>query len=188
MRIPVGVSARHIHLNEETYTKLFGDNLLVARNSLTQPGEFASESVLTIKSVKSEIENVRVLGPLRSYNQVEISASDAYKLGINPPVRKSGVLEDAVSITLVGPNGSVVVDHAVIIAERHIHMSKEEAGSAGFKDGEGVTVKIAGVKKGTIEANIKIMDNAYTELHIDVDDANAFLLKSGDWVDIVNEL
>jgi len=182
MKIKVGVSNRHIHLKQEDLDVLFGYELS-KRNDLNQPFEFASNEVLTIKTDKDIIENVRVLGPVRNYTQIEISKTDAYKLGINPPVRNSGDLNDSEVVTLIGPKGSIKTN-GCIIATRHIHITHEDKIKYGFKDK--VLVKINGDKKGIIEVNIKESDKAYFELHLDTDDANAFLLKNGDEVEIVN--
>ena len=108
MKISIGVSNRHVHLTKEHLSILFGANYeLEKKNDLTQPGQYASTAVVTIKTSKSEIDNVRVLGPIRNYTQVEISKTDAYKLGLNPPVRNSGDLGGSAHITIVGPNGSI---------------------------------------------------------------------------------
>ena len=191
MKIPVGVSARHIHLTKESFIKLFGDIEIEKRNDLTQPGEFATTHTVTIKTEKSEIANVRFLGPLRKYNQVEISKTDAVKLGLNPPVRRSGDVEETPGITLIGPNGELVLEKGVIIAERHIHMTREMAENFGIKDKYPVAVTINGTKgmykdklSERVIAFVKVMDTAYLEMHIDTDDANAFLLNSKDEVDV----
>ncbi len=186
MDVTIGISNRHIHLTENTFKMLFGkDASLTKRNDLNQPGEFASNEVLNIKTLKGTIENVRVLGPFRDYNQVEITKTDAYKLGINPPVRKSGNLKGSESVVVVGPRGEMILNESTIIAERHIHMTKEYASMNNFIDGSLVNVIIDTVKPGTILAHIKVSDKAYLEMHLDTDDANAFLLKNGDSVEII---
>ena len=184
MKIPVGISNRHIHLEKEIYDLLF-DEEMTKRNDLNQPGEFASNQVLTIKTDKSKIDNVRILGPFRDYNQVEISKTDAYLLGINPPVRKSGETENSSSITLVSSKGEVSLDNAVIIAERHIHMTNDFANQNNFFNNQKLYIKIDGEKPGIIEVKVKTSDMAFLELHLDTDDANAFLLKNNDEVEIV---
>jgi len=184
MKIPVGISNRHVHLKEEIYNLLF-DEEMTKRNDLNQPDEYATNQVLTIKTAKNKIDNVRILGPLRDYNQVEISKTDAYLLGINPPVRRSGDLVSTPSITLIGPKGEVELNNAVIIAERHIHMTNAFALENDFYDDENINVRVFGEKPGIIEAKIKTGDEAYLELHLDTDDANAFLLKNGDEVEIL---
>ncbi len=182
MKLKVGVSNRHIHLKQSDLDVLFGCDL-TKRNDLTQPGQFAANEVLTIKTAKSEINNVRVLGPVRDYTQIEISQTDAYKLGLNPPVRSSGHLEDSEVVTLIGPHGSITTN-GCIIADRHIHVTYADKEKYNLPDK--VMVKIAGEKRGIIEVAIKASAEAYFELHLDTDDANAFLLKNGDEVEILD--
>jgi len=180
----VGVSNRHVHLTKETYEQLFDEELTI-KNSLNQPGEFASQQTVTIKTDKNIIENVRVLGPFRNYNQVEISKSDAYILGLKPPVRTSGDLLGSENITLINGNKSVDLKESCIIANRHIHISNDKAEELGVTNNQKVKVKISGDKSGVIDAFIKITDNGYFEMHIDRDDANAFLLNNNDEVEII---
>ena len=185
MKINVGVSNRHVHLNNDDYKLLFGDRELTKRNDLTQPNTFASELTVTIKGPKRSIENVRVLGPNRSYTQVEVSKTDAYTLGINPPVRNSGDLFDASEITIIGPNGEIT-RNATIIASRHIHVDKNIRREHNLEGIEKVSVKIGGEKPGIIEnVYLKETEEAYFEMHLDTDDANAFLLKQNDEVEII---
>ncbi len=185
MKVNVGVSNRHVHLNNEDYKLLFGDTPLTKRNDLTQPGTFASELVVTITGPKRSIENVRVLGPNRSYTQVEVSRTDSYTLGINPPVRNSGDLADAVEITITGPLGSIK-RNAAIIASRHIHVDKNIIKEHNLEGIDKVSVKIGGEKGGIIDnVYLKETEEAYFELHLDTDDANAHLLNQGDEVEII---
>lgn len=185
MKVNVGISNRHVHLTNDDYKLLFGDIPLTKRNDLTQPGTFASEQTVTITGPKRSIENVRVLGPNRSYTQVEVSKTDAYSLGINPPVRNSGDLEDASEITITGPLGSITRKSA-IIASRHIHVDKKIREDHGLIGIEEVSVKIPGEKSGIIDhVYLKETEEAYFELHLDTDDANCFLLKQGDEVEII---
>ena len=185
MKISVGVSNRHVHLNDEDYKILFGNIPLTKRNDLNQPGTFASSLTVTIKGNKNSISNVRVLGPNRSYTQVEVSKTDAYTLGINPPVRTSGDLLDAEVITIIGSNGSIT-RKAAIIADRHIHVDKNIRKEHNLEGIEKVSVKIGGEKGGIID-NVYLKDSneAYFELHLDTDDANAFMLKQNDIVEIL---
>lgn len=187
MKVSIGVSNRHVHLTQDHLSILFGENYeLEKKNDLTQPGQFASNSLVTIKTDKSEINNVRVLGPIRNYTQVEISKTDAYKLGLNPPIRNSGDLKGSSSITIVGPNGSVALEEGCIIASRHIHILPNQVKMYGLGGKETVNVKLNG-EKGGIIANVylKISDEAFFELHLDTDDANAHLIKNGDIGEII---
>jgi putative phosphotransacetylase len=187
MKVSVGVSNRHIHLKEEHLKILFGEDykLKVAKN-LTQPGQFASTALLTIRTNKSEISNVRVLGPLRSYTQVEISKTDSYKLGINPPIRNSGDLKNSETVTLIGPEGVLEAKESCIIATRHIHLLPEQMKEYGLEGIEKVNVRINGEKGGIIEnVYLRPAENSYFEMHLDTDDANAHLISSGDVVEII---
>jgi propanediol utilization protein len=185
MKVSVGVSNRHVHLNDDDYKLLFGEIPMTKRNDLTQPGCFASDMLVTITGPKRSIENVRVLGPNRSYTQVEVSKTDSYALGINPPVRNSGDLADAVEVTITGPNGSIT-RNAAIIASRHIHVDKKIRREHNLEGIDMVSVKIPGEKGGIIE-NVYLKDSAeaYFEIHLDTDDANAHLLKQNDEVEII---
>lgn len=182
MKVSIGVSSRHVHLTKEHLKILFGDNFqLEKRNDLTQPGQYASTSLVTIKTDKNEINNVRVLGPTRGYTQVEISKTDAYKLGLNPPVRNSGDVVGSSPITLIGPNGSLELTEGCIIATRHIHLTSEHMKIYGLEGKDKVDVRIYGEKGGIItNVYLKVSDEAFFELHIDTDDANAHLIKNGD--------
>ncbi len=185
MKVVVGVSNRHVHLNNDDYKLLFGDIPLTKRNDLTQPNTFASELTVTITGSKRSIENVRVLGPNRSYTQVEISRTDAYTLGVNPPVRNSGDLDGAGEITITGPVGSIT-RNAAIIASRHIHVDKSIRREHNLEGVDIVSVKIGGEKGGIIDnVYLKETEEAYFELHLDTDDANAHLINQGDEVEII---
>jgi len=182
MKVSIGVSNRHVHLTKQHLEILFGKGYeLEKKCDLTQPKQFASNSFVTIKTEKSEIDRVRVLGPIRDYTQVEISKTDAYKLGLNPPVRNSGELEESAPITIVGPNGSVDIKEGCIIAARHIHILPSQMKAYGLEGKEMVNVKLNGEKGGIItNVYLKVSDEAFFELHIDTDDANAHLIKNGD--------
>ena len=174
MKITVGISNRHVHLTNEDCKLLFGDIPLTKRNDLNQPGMYACNETVTIKGEKRSIENVRVLGPLRSYTQVEISRTDAYYLGVNPPVRNSGDLDGASEITIIGPAGSIT-RNAAIIAARHIHVDKKIREERGLVGVDKVSVKILGEKSG-------IINNVYLK---DSEEANCFLLNQDDEVEII---
>ena len=172
--VSIAISARHVHLTKEVYEKLF-DKELTIRNDLNQKGEFAANEVVSLSTKKNRIDNVRIIGPLRNYNQVEISATDARKFGINPPIRRSGNLKDAAMITISTLKGEVTLP-ACIISERHVHMTPNMANELGVQNGDKIKLKIDGIKSGIIDVYVKIKENAYFEVHLDTDDANAFLL------------
>lgn len=179
----IAISNRHVHLTKETYNLLFDEPISI-KKPLNQIGEFASFQTVTLKTAKNCIENVRVLGPFRKYDQVEISRNDAYKLGLNPPVRQSGDLEDSETITLIGPKGEVTLNQACIQAERHVHMNPRKASELGLKNEDLVKLIVANDKGGIMEAFVKVSDNGFYEVHIDTDDANCFLLNNGDEVEL----
>ena len=156
MKVSIGVSNRHVHLKEEHLKILFGEDFeLEKKNDLTQPGQFASTSVVTIKTEKSEIDKVRVLGPVRPYTQVEISKTDSYKLGLNPPVRDSGDLKGSSPIIIIGPKGTVELEEGGIIPTRHIHILRNQVSLYGLEGKDVVNVKIDG-EKGGILTNVHL--------------------------------
>lgn len=183
IKATVGISGRHVHLCQETYDKLF-DKELTKKYDLNQVGQFAANETVKIRTEKFTFDHVRIVGPIRNYDQVEISMTDARKLGFHPPVRKSGDLTDAEMIEISTDKGSVVVP-ACIIANRHIHMNPKEATQLGVKDGDIIKVEITGEKSGIIDAQAKVSDDGYFEVHLDTDDANAFLLDNNDVVEII---
>lgn len=183
-KVKVGISNRHVHLTEEVYNRLF-DYPLTKKKNLTQIGDFASNEVVTLKTEKGSIEHVRIIGPFRSYNQVEISRSDARKLGINPPVRKSGDLESSETITIVGEKDEITLDNVCIVAERHIHLNPDLAREWQVEDDELVQVSIKGDKSCILDAHIKVSENGVLAFHIDTDDANAAMLNQDDEVEVI---
>ena len=150
-------------------------------------GQFASNEQCTIVGLKLRaIENVRILGPVRSKSQVEISATDARTLGVKAPTRQSGDIAGSAPIALVGPKGAIYLKEGCIVAARHIHMPPADAEVAGFKDGDMVSVRM-GDERGALLEQVKIrVDESFTlEMHIDTDEANACQVKQGDLAVIV---
>ena len=185
MQVKIGVSNRHIHLCKEDYDILFGNIEMEKVKDLVQIGEFASNLVVEIITPKSKISKVRLLGPLRAYTQVEISKTDCYTLGIDAPVRASGDLSGAEVVTIVGPNGTITRPCA-IIANRHLHINHEDRISLGLESVEKIQVKVGSEKTATLDSvYIKESPNGVLELHLDTDDANANLVKSGDLADLI---
>lgn len=188
MNIKVGVSNRHVHLSKEDYDFFFGNNEFTKLKDLSQYGEFASNFVVTIKTDKSEINNVRVIGPVREYTQVEISRTDAYKLGINPPVRMSGNLKDAADITIKYSDKEKVIKNSCILANRHLHVNTKDLDKYNLYDGKSVSVRVFGERGGILDnVIVKSKDNYKLEMHIDTDEANAFNLKNQDEVILLGE-
>ena len=188
MKINIGVSARHVHVTKEDLKVLFGaDFELTKKVDLTQPGQYACNEQVTLKGPKGIIERVRILGPERGETQVEISRTDSFALGIKPPVRNSGDLNGASEVTIIGPNGEVT-KNAAIIAARHVHATKEDAVKYGFDGKEFVSLKVGGEKGGILEnVYVRISDSFYYEAHLDTDDANAFLINNGDEAELIVE-
>ena len=185
--VPVGVSNRHIHLSQADVETLFGAGHQLTKKKELMGGQFACEECCTIVGLKLRaIENVRVLGPARKATQVEISYTDARKLGINVPVRESGDIKGSAPIAIVGPKGAIYLKEGCIVAARHIHMSPSDAAKAGVSDGDYVKVRVEN-ERGTTFENVKIrVDESFTlEMHIDTDEANASDIKQGDKVAIV---
>lgn len=188
IRVPVGVSNRHIHISREDLDVIYGKGYeLTVRNPLTQPGEFAANETVILVGPRHAIERVRILGPVRKHTQVEISQTDAIVLGVQPPVRVSGDIENTPGITIVGPKGTVVLKKGVIRANRHIHITEEDARRFGLKDRQVVAVRTINTDKPTLfyDVMIRVLKRAFFELHIDTDDGNAAGLKTGDEVELV---
>ncbi len=180
-QVPVGVSARHVHLTKEHVEILFGEGYELTRKKELMGGQFAANEMVTLVGLKLRaIENVRVLGPVRKASQVEVSATDAIKLGVKVPVRESGNIAGSAPIALVGPKGALYLKEGCIVAMRHIHMSPADAAAAGVADGDIVSVK-ADNERGTVFNQVKIrVDKSFTlEMHIDTDEANAAQIATG---------
>ncbi|ABR49940.1 Propanediol utilization protein [Alkaliphilus metalliredigens QYMF] len=173
--IPVGVSNRHAHLSQSDVDKLFGTGYQLTKSKdLSQPGQYACKETLILCGPKGSIEKVRILGPVRRSTQVEVLASDSYKLGVHPEVRLSGDLEGTDGITLVGPRGASMMSKGLIIAKRHIHMHCKEAKAFGVSDGQVVAVEVCGNRGGVYNhVEIRATENSAIEFHVDMEEANA---------------
>ena len=172
----VEVSARHIHLNREDMDILFGaGSELHVQKTLSQPGQFASEERVTIVGPKKELANVSILGPVRSANQVELSATDARSIGIAAPVRESGDIAGSGACKIVGPCGEVEISEGVIVAKRHIHLTPADAEELGVKDKDIVWVKLDtnGRKAILGDVVVRVSDKFARAMHIDTDESNA---------------
>ena len=182
--VPIGVSARHIHLTQEHVEALFGEGYQLTKKKELMGGQFASNEQVTIVGLKLRaIENVRILGPVRSKSQVEISATDAIRLGVKAPIRESGNTKGSAPVAIVGPKGVIYLEEGCIIAKRHIHMAPKDAAAAGVADGQTVSVK-ADNERGTVFNHVQIrVDDSFTlEMHIDTDEANAAKIATGQTV------
>ncbi|WP_299722620.1 phosphate propanoyltransferase [Megasphaera sp.] len=183
-RIPIGVSNRHVHVSRADLDRLYGkDYALTHKSELGQPGQFAANETVTLQGPKGTFEHVRILGPVRSQSQVEISKTDSFRLGVKAPITLSGHLQGTPGITLIGPRGTVDLPCGVIIAKRHIHMTPAQAAARHLKDGQIVDVETFGERRGILgDVIIRVSDTAGLEMHIDVDEANACSLSNHDYV------
>lgn len=175
MNVPIEISARHVHLAKPDLEKLFGpDFKLTKLHDLSQAGQYAANESVKLAGPKGEIENVRILGPCREQTQVEVSETDARKLGVNPPVRDSGNLGGTPGIKLIGPAGEVELDHGMILALRHIHLDPDTADQLGVKNGDRVKVDTGGVRDMLFENVLIRVDPSFRlVMHLDTDEANA---------------
>lgn len=185
LTIPIGVSARHVHVTREDLAVLFGEGYELTKHKDLMGGQFAAKEQVTIVGANLRvIENVRILGPERKASQVEVSKTDARKLGINAPIRESGDVAGSMPITLVGPKGAIYLKEGCIVAMRHIHMSPQDALGFGVKDKQIVSVKTGeGARKGVLSNVLIRVHESYTlEMHIDTDEANGLGIKQKDCV------
>ena len=180
--IPIGVSAHHVHLSQEHLAELFGPgHPLTPLAPLIQPGQYACAEQVNLAGPKGRIERVRVLGPVRSQTQVEISRTEEFRLGIDAPVRMSGDLRGSPGLIVEGPKGQIRLEEGVICAQRHIHMSPEDALRFGLRDQDVVSIRVEG-ERGIIFGDVMVRVNPkFTlEMHLDTDEANAAQVSTGD--------
>ncbi|MBQ8996693.1 phosphate propanoyltransferase [Candidatus Saccharibacteria bacterium] len=181
-RIIVEVSARHVHLCRKDLDVLFGEGYeLTPEKPLSQPGEFVSTERLSIAGPREMLHNVAILGPLRPKTQVEITLTEARKIGVKPPIRESGHLEGSASCRLIGPKGEVELEEGVIVAKRHLHLSEKDALELGVKNGDIVSVKINSTERGTVFGDVvaRVSDKYACTMHLDTDEGNAAGVLSG---------
>jgi len=174
--IPIAVSARHVHLTEQTFQALFGsDAQLTERKPLSQPGQFAANECVNLIGPRRRIDEVRILGPFRGKNQVEISRTDEFHLGVDAPIRMSGKTEGSAPITLEGPAGTVELEEGLICAKRHIHMTPVDSQAYAVEHGDEVSVVINGGPRDLVFADVvvRVKPSYRLEMHIDTDEANA---------------
>ena len=180
--IPIAISARHCHLTEATFKKLFGaDATPTEYKPLSQPGQYACEERINLIGPRDRIEGVRLLGPLRGVDQIEISRTDEFKLGVDAPVRDSGKIKGSAPITVEGPAGTVHLSEGLICARRHIHMHSDDAKQFDVQDKDEVSIAIVGGARDLIfgDVLIRVKDSYALEMHIDTDEANAAELGRG---------
>ena len=173
--VKIGLSNKHLHLSQEHIEALFGKgHELTPTKDLVQPGQFACEEKVDIVGPKKTLTGIRVLGPARKETQVELALTDARTIGIKAPVRESGKLEGTPGCKLVGPCGEVELDHGVIAALRHVHLSAAQAEEAGVKDKDVISIKIGG-ERGLVFDNVLVRagEGHEREVHLDTDEGNA---------------
>jgi putative phosphotransacetylase len=173
-KVTIEGSGRHCHLTRETVDVLFGKGFeLEQKKMLSQPGQYATPHKITVVGPRKSI-TMSILGPFRNADQVELSLTDARSIGIEAPIRESGVLKGSPGCKLVGPNGEVEIDEGVIIAKRHIHMIPEDAAKAGVEDKQIVKVKVDGERSLIFDdVVVRVSPDYATYMHVDYDDMNA---------------
>ncbi|WP_070000602.1 phosphate propanoyltransferase [Cellulosilyticum sp. I15G10I2] len=173
--VQIEISARHIHLSQKDVEKLFGqDYQLQAVKPLSQPGQYLCKERVSIVSQKGRFEKVAVLGPIRDKTQIEISKTDTFVLGINPPIRESGDLSGTPGIQIIGPCGTTEISEGVIIAKRHIHITPKEAKQLLLDDKQCVWVELLSKRPVVFkDVVVRISENYSFRMHIDADEANA---------------
>ncbi|MFA6422013.1 MAG: phosphate propanoyltransferase [Candidatus Buchananbacteria bacterium] len=176
-QIVIEVSARHCHLSQKDLNTLFGVNYeLTFKKAMSQTGQFAAQEIVTLRTETGEINNLRILGPVREKTQIELSMTDARKLGIKPPLRLSGDLRGSVGGTVIGPKGTVRIKEGIIIAKRHIHCDLVMAKKMSLTEKSLISVKTPGNRSVIFEdVEVRINKNFKFFMHIDTDEGNASL-------------
>jgi len=174
-KIPIEVSARHIHICQKDLEVLFGKGYKLKKlRDLFQPGDFAAKEILEVKTSSEKSLNLRIVGPVRERTQIELSKTDAILLGINAPIRNSDDVKGTPGATLIGPKGNIKIKQGVINAWRHIHCNLKEAKELGLKDKMLVSVKVTG--RGSITFHnvlVRVEEKSLICLHLDTDEGNA---------------
>ncbi|MFD0617896.1 phosphate propanoyltransferase [Paenibacillus sp. GCM10027629] len=187
--IPVGVSNRHVHLSKLHMEQLFGTGVsLTPDRPLSQPGQYAAMEKVTLRTARSEIRGVRVLGPTREETQVEISRTDGFQLGLQAPLRLSGDTANTPGVTLIGPAGQVHLDHGVIVAKCHVHMSPSDAAALRVKSGDTLMLRTLHTQGRPLvfpSVAVRVHERYVLDFHIDMDEANAAGLHTGNHVEVI---
>lgn len=186
-KVPAGISGRHVHLTESQFETLFGKGkTLTVFKPLSQPGQFAAEEKVDVVGPRGTLTDLRVIGPFRSHHQVELCMTDCFNSGIEPVLRRSGHFEGTPGCRLIGPAGELELTDGVMVNERHLHVSAAQAEEAGLKEGQLVTIKFGGAR-GIIFENVIVRagDGNELDFHIDIDEANAGCIHTGDIGEII---
>ena len=174
-KIPIEVSARHVHLSQKDLETLFGSGYqLKEMRRLTQPNDFAAEETLAIQANGKELKDVRIVGPIRRETQIEISLTDMINLDIKTKAEILGDLSGTDGITLIGPKGRVDIDNCIIIAGRHLHCTADEAKGLGLKHGEIISILVKGQRETTFHnVKVRVGEGYRLCLQLDTDEGNA---------------
>lgn len=187
LRVPVAISPTHVHLTASTIEALFCDHYRLHEHfRLGQPALYEADETVTLTGPHGQLTHIRIVGPPRTENQVEVSSTDARILGISPPVRRSGDIVGTPGVVIKGPRTSVRLDRGVIRALRHVHMTPADAEYVGVKDGDRLEAVTRAHRplmqlRGTL---IRVSPEFRLELHLDADEATTLGLKSGDQVEV----
>ena len=187
-KVLVETSARHVHVTREALDILFGEGYeLTVKKMLSQPGQYASAERIDVVGPKKTLSGVSILGPVRPETQVELSLTDARSIGIAAPVRESGQIAGSGACKLVGPKGEVEISEGVIVAKRHIHMTKADAAEFGLADKQIVSVKVDSADRSLIfgDVVVRVSDSYALAMHIDTDESNAAGMAPGTMGEVI---
>ena len=187
-KVLVETSARHVHVTREALDILFGEGYeLTVKKMLSQPGQYASAERIDVVGPKKTLSGVSILGPVRPETQVELSLTDARSIGIAAPVRESGQIAGSGACKLVGPKGEVEISEGVIVAKRHIHMTKADAAEFGVVDKQIVSVKVDSADRSLIfgDVVVRVSDSYALSMHIDTDESNAAGMAPGTMGEVI---
>jgi acetate kinase len=180
--IPIAISARHIHLDQASFHALFGAEATPTHlRDISQPGQYACHEKVNLIGPRGRVDGVRLLGPLRSKNQIEISRTDEFALGVDAPIRDSGNVAGSAPIVVEGPKGRLALSEGLICAKRHVHMTPEDARRYEVNDGDEVEVAVSGGPRDLVfgDVLIRVSPKYKLEMHIDTDEGNAAELDRG---------
>ncbi len=179
-KIPVEITARHLHLSQKDLERLFGKSYeLKVLKKISQPGQFACKETLIIKGPDNSFDDIRVVGPIRKQTQVEISLTEARFLGIKAPLRLSGNIKKSGQAVLKGPKGQIRLKEGVIITKRHLHLHTQEAKKLSLKNNQKVSIRVGEERQITFHQVIVRAGEMHKKaVHLDTDEANASGLKT----------
>lgn len=182
--VPIMISNRHMHLTREAVDALFGTGYeLTVKREMGHP-IFAANETVTLAGPKGSIEGVRILGPLRPYNQAEVMRADCFRLGIMAPIAMSGS-PGLAPVRVIGPAGQLELEHGLVIAKRHLHISETEAAAWGLRAGQQVRVKVGGERALIFDAVEVTITEMPATVHVDVEEGNAANIRNADMVEIL---